>query len=60
MKITGALVAGHSGKKDKVASIPGMRIQHFFHGSGSGSAGGKNPAPDPTLNRNEEKNISIF
>ena len=32
--------------------------EHFFLGSGSGSSEEeKNPAPDLTLNRNEEKNI---
>ena len=36
----------------------GMMIRHFHHGSGSGSALNKNP--DPTLNRNEERNIYIF
>ena len=37
----------------------GLRIQQIFlYGYGSGSTEEKNP--DPTLNRNEEKNIFIF
>ena len=39
---------------------PGMRIRNFFPGSGSGSAEKSDPAPDPTLMRNEKKKIIYF
>ena len=38
--------------------LAGIRIQHFS--TDPDPAGKKNADPDPTLNRNEEKNIFIF
>ena len=48
---------GERAKKNFILLIwAGMRIRHFLHGSGWE----KNADPDPTLSRNEEKNIFIF
>ena len=57
------LDTGHCARMYEIA---GMRIRHFFPririrlGKKCGSGWIKIADPDPTLNRNEEKNIFIF